>query len=88
MTDKEKRIGLNYLDTFATVGNLARLHKTMGNYSQALELYRRALIGEEEKHGPDHPSTLKTVHDLYSGRRTRGNDTLLRNTQALNSRTG
>ena len=64
MTGREKRIDLDYLDTLATVGNLARLHKTMGNYSQALELYRRALIGEEKNHGSDHPSTLKTVHDL------------------------
>ena len=58
LTDIEKRIGLDYLDTLATVGNLARLHKTMGNYSQALELYRRSLIGEEKKHGPHVKATL------------------------------
>ena len=47
-----------------TVQNLAGVYRDQGRYSEAEQLFRRALEGREEKLGPKHPDTLKTVDNL------------------------
>ena len=50
----------------------ASCYQSSGRYDNAEELYKRALIGREEKLGPDYPDTLRTVENLaiiYSDKR-------------------
>ncbi len=42
----------------------ASCYHSNGQYDEAEELYKRALAGSEEKLGPDHPDTLRTVQSL------------------------
>ena len=43
---------------------MAFLFSNQGKYDTALEWYKRALAGKEKSLGPDHPSTLTTVHNM------------------------
>jgi Tfp pilus assembly protein PilF len=54
------------LTTLATVHNMASVFDSQGKYDDALEWYRRALSGQEQALGSDHPSTLTTVHNMAS----------------------
>ena len=40
------------------------MYADKGRYDEAEELYKRALTGNEEKLGPKHPDTLRTVQNL------------------------
>jgi len=42
-----------------------------GKYDDALKWFRRALSGQERALGPDHPSTLTTVHNMTSAKSQR-----------------
>ncbi|KAL9041630.1 MAG: hypothetical protein Q9214_004041, partial [Letrouitia sp. 1 TL-2023] len=42
----------------------ASCYQSSGRYDDAEELYKRALTGNEEQLGPDHPDTLRTVQNL------------------------
>jgi Tetratricopeptide repeat len=44
--------------------SLARLEQFWDRHEKAEEMYIRALIGYEKALGPDHTSTLRTVHNL------------------------
>ena len=50
----------------------AMVYKSQGQYDEAERLYRRALEGREEKLGPTHPDTLRTVDGLANLYRKQG----------------
>jgi tetratricopeptide (TPR) repeat protein len=47
-----------------SIGLFAGLYRVQGRYKKAERLYQRALEEWEEKLGPKHPETLRTVHNL------------------------
>ncbi|KAF8440564.1 hypothetical protein BDZ91DRAFT_755540, partial [Kalaharituber pfeilii] len=50
--------------TLDTVNSMANVYESQGKYSQALELYQRALAGREKALGADHPNTLGTIYNM------------------------
>ena len=44
--------------------SFASFYHSQGRYTEAEQLYGRALAGSEKQLGPDHPETLRTVHNL------------------------
>ncbi|KAF8467212.1 hypothetical protein BDZ91DRAFT_762700 [Kalaharituber pfeilii] len=59
-----EKLGADHPSTLHTVHNIAVVYEQQGKYSQALELYQRALAGYEKSLGVDHPSTLRTVNNM------------------------
>jgi tetratricopeptide (TPR) repeat protein len=52
--------------------HLARLYEDQGKLDEAEKMYQRALQGYEKAGGPDHTSTLATVHNLGNLYRSQG----------------
>ncbi|MCJ1334712.1 hypothetical protein MMC10_011424 [Thelotrema lepadinum] len=50
----------------------ASCYHSDGQFDEAEELYKRALAGNEEKLGPQHSDTLRTVHNLAIVYRNKG----------------
>jgi len=64
LAGEEKALGVDHLDTLATVHEMALVFRKQGQYSKGLEWYERALAGSEKALGVDHPDTLATVHEM------------------------
>jgi len=57
-------LGVENVDTLASIHNLAGVFLAQGKYTQAEQLQRRALEGREKVLGEDHPDTLESVGQL------------------------
>jgi hypothetical protein len=60
---KEQILGENHLDVALGLNNLATLHVSQGNYSQAAPLFQRAIAIREMQLGPDHADVAKTLEE-------------------------
>jgi CHAT domain-containing protein len=47
-----------------SLNNLASLYQDMGQYAEALPLYRRSLAIREKVHGPEHPAVAGSLNNL------------------------
>jgi hypothetical protein len=54
---RERVLGAEHPDTFASVNNLAWLYASQGRYGEAEPLYQRAVPAAERVLGPNHPYT-------------------------------
>ena len=57
-------LGPEHPDTLFSVNNLGFLYHTQGRYSDAEQLFKRALVARERVLGPEHPDTLFSVNNL------------------------
>ncbi len=57
--------GPEHLHTAELYANLAFLHRSQGDFDTARRLFRQALQIKEKKLGYNHPSTHKTLNNLY-----------------------
>jgi tetratricopeptide (TPR) repeat protein len=57
-------LGPEHPDVATTLNNLAALYESMGNYTEALPLYERALSISEKVLGPEHPNTKTTSKNM------------------------
>jgi len=63
--DKRKRIlGEDHPDTLSSMGNLAALYESQGNYDAALPLCLECLDKQKRILGEDHPSTQTSMNNL------------------------
>lgn len=60
----EKNLGLEHDYVSATMNNLAALNDSVGNYEEALSLYKRALDISEKNLGHEHPHIATTLNNL------------------------
>ena len=64
MEARQSMLGLEHLDTLASVNILAYVLRRRGNYESAETMGRRALEGREKVLGPEHPDTLTSINTL------------------------
>ncbi len=69
---RERVLGLEHPHTLISVGNLANVLKSQGDYAAAEPLLRRALGAMERVLGPEHSYTMRSVDYLASVLRSRG----------------
>jgi eukaryotic-like serine/threonine-protein kinase len=60
----ERTLGLDDLDTLATLNNLAIAYIGAGRLSEAIALFGRVRDAQVARLGPDHPKTLTTLNNL------------------------
>ena len=68
MEIRERVLGKEHRDCVESLSNVARLHKTMGEFSRAEHLYKEALKVSEKilgKNHPDYVESLKNLAGLY-----------------------
>ncbi len=68
MQIRERVLGKEHRDYVESLTNVARLHKFMGNYSRAEDLYKEAVEVSEKilgKNHPDYAESLKNLAGLY-----------------------
>ena len=66
----EDGLGTQYL-IHATL-SFASFYLSQGRYTEAEQLFGRALAGSEKQLGPDHPDTLRAVHNLATVYQSQG----------------
>jgi tetratricopeptide (TPR) repeat protein len=60
----EKALGSEHPEVAKTLGNLSRLHRSLGRPAEALALGERALALGEKALGPDHPGLVANLNNL------------------------
>ena len=64
MNIKEKHYGSDHPETAKTMGNLANVHGSLGDYKQQIILFLKVLKIKQKLYGPDHPETLSIINNL------------------------
>jgi serine/threonine protein kinase len=61
---RREHLGLDHLDTLASMNSLANSYAALGRHADALKLHEETLAQQKAKLSPDHPDTLMTMHNL------------------------
>jgi tetratricopeptide (TPR) repeat protein len=69
---RKQYLGMEHLDTAASLNNLASLYQLQGRYAEAEPLYERALLIREQQLGAEHPDTAASRNNLASLYRQQG----------------
>jgi tetratricopeptide (TPR) repeat protein len=60
----ETLLGPTSTEALTTLSYLASAHRQLGQYKEAIVLYRQALAGQEAQHGKGHVATLEAMRSL------------------------
>ena len=64
VSERQKVLGIEHIDTLAAMNNLANLLHERGNNDEAELLHQQCLEARERTLGPDHPHTLASLNNL------------------------
>ena len=68
----KKHLVASHPDVAQTLNNIALVYSTQGKYSEAEELYKRALAIREHSLGESHPDVAQTLNNLARVYRDQG----------------
>ena len=83
LTIRQKSLGIENLDTAASLNTLAGIYRSQHRYEEAEALYLRSMEIREKIVGPEHPSMVLTLENyavvlMQSGRKSEAEPVFIR----------